>query len=49
MAVVWPAALKEETPQGVAITTEASNKPVQDKGKRKISKSVEAEKIYKFN
>lgn len=48
MGVEWLEALKEATPQGEIKTITTCNKFVQDKGKRKISESIEMEQSYKF-
>ncbi len=43
VVVEWLVELKVATPQGAATTTTTSSKLVQDKGKRKITKSIETE------
>ena len=48
IAVEWKLALYTAAPQDETTTTEVKNKPVQDKGKRKIVEIVEAEKSYKI-
>ena len=44
----WLAVLKVVAPQGAAKTVAGSNKPLQDKGKRKIFEGKETEQCYKF-
>lgn len=48
MVVESLVALKEATPQGETIRETTSNKPMQDKGKRKIVESIKTEQCYKF-
>jgi len=48
MDVEWKASLQATTLPEETITTTVSNKPIEDKGKRKSIESVEAEQSYKF-